>query len=207
MAISNAEGESASTKEGERKRKRRGDDAAGAETPPTPCKWRSPTEQKTYSSKLLEALRRVHGGGSDEPPRSRAVREAADRALAVAARGRTRWSRAILSSRPLRLKATRRRPHAAAPPRPRSVGGGAAPEKRSPAIRRKARVLSLLVPGCKKLPFPALLDETSDYIAALEMQVRAMSALADILSAVGGGGATTSSSAAEPPPPPPPHRV
>nr|CAD1833204.1 unnamed protein product [Ananas comosus var. bracteatus] len=134
---------------------------------------------------LLEAsrsLRRVHGGGSDEPPRSR--------------------------PRPLRLKATRRRPHAAAPPRPRSVGGGAAPEKRSPAIRRKARVLSRLVPGCKKLPFPALLDEASDYIAALEMQVRAMSALADILSAVGGGGAT--SSAAEPPPPPPPpppHRV
>ncbi|KAH7666597.1 Tropomyosin domain-containing protein [Dioscorea alata] len=60
-------------------------------------RWRTETEQKIYSSKLLEALRRVRSTESPAPTRSRALRTAADRALAVAARGRTRWSRAILS--------------------------------------------------------------------------------------------------------------
>lgn len=183
MAISNSDGDFAA-KEGERKRKR------SAEVRPSPCKWRTEGEQKLYSSKLLEALRRVRRGEPVEPPRSRAVREAADRALAVAARGRTRWSRAILSTRALKLKSRKRRP--ACPARPKNPFAGAAAKKRSPVLQRKARVLSRLVPGCRKLSFQTLLEEASDYIAALEMQVRTMSALTDILSSSSSSGAPPS---------------
>ncbi|XP_072997131.1 transcription factor bHLH148-like [Typha latifolia] len=178
MAISNSEGEIAS-KEGERKRKRKG------EVRPSQSKWRLDSEQKTYSSKLLEALRCVRAGAPAEPSRTRAVREAANRALAMAARGQTRWSRAILSSRTLKLTAAKRRRAAAS--RLKRSGGASQEKKRSPAIQRKARVLGKLVPGCRQLSFPKLLEETSDYIAALEMQVRAMSALSEILSSIGSG--------------------
>ncbi|XP_072959796.1 transcription factor bHLH149-like [Typha angustifolia] len=171
MAISNPEGE--------RKGKRRG------ESRPSPSKWRNEGEQKTYSSKLLEALRRVRSASlaPADPPPSRAVRDAANRALAVAARGRTRWSRAILSSRSIKLKAMKRRA------RKPSGGSRSSPglaSKRSPVVQRKAKVLGRLVPGGRKLSFPTLLEEASDYISALEMQVRAMSSLAELLSAVGG---------------------
>ncbi|KAG1338817.1 transcription factor bHLH147 [Cocos nucifera] len=178
MAISNSEGDSA-TKERERKRKR------SAEVRPSPSKWRTVSEQKLYSSKLLEALRRVRGAAPADPPRSRAVREAADRVLAVAARGRTRWSRAILSSRALKLKPRKLWP--AGPAWSRKPLAGAAEMKRSPVLQRKARVLGRLVPGCRKLSFPTLLEEASDYIPALEMQVRVMSALAAMLSSSGAG--------------------
>ncbi|KAG1371373.1 transcription factor bHLH148 [Cocos nucifera] len=179
MAISNSEGDSAA-KEGERKRKR------SAEVRPSPSKWRTESEQKLYSSKLLEALRRVRRGAPVETPRSRAVRKAADRALAVAARGRTRWSRAILSPRVLKLKSRKRRP--AGPARPKNPFADAAEKRRSPVLQRKARVLGRLVPGCRKVSFQTLLEEASDYIAALEMQVRTMSALTEILSSSSGSG-------------------
>ncbi|XP_008797469.2 transcription factor bHLH148-like [Phoenix dactylifera] len=166
-----------------RKRKR----GSSSESPPSPPRrrWRSDAEHWIYSSKLLEALRRLRRSSPAAPPRARVVRRTADRALAAVARGRTRWSRAILSvGRPLRVKA--RRPRAAvAAVRPRKGATPAVPGRMRPtptAIRRRARFLGRLVPGCRKASFPTLLEETSDYIAALEMQVRAMSALAEMLS-------------------------
>jgi hypothetical protein len=193
--------------------------AAGGESAAAVSKWRTRREHEIYSSKLLEALRLVRAGSSSSPsssasaasapPRSRAVREAADRALAVAARGRTCWSRAILSNR-RRLQAARRTRlrnpaspssrHAPVPAAAASSVSAQVHGTRTPPLARKAKVLGRLVPGCRKLPFPALLTEASDYIAALEMQVGAMTALAEALSAVssssssGGGGGSGSSS-------------
>ncbi|XP_062211035.1 transcription factor bHLH149-like [Phragmites australis] len=191
----------------ERKRKRTaGGESASAAAEAQPSKWRTRREHEIYSSKLLEAIRLVRAGSSSAAaataaaqPRSRAVREAADRALAVAARGRTRWSRAILASRRLRLQAARRA-RLRAPTSPCSsrhdataAAASSAPGKgpKTPPLERKAKVLGRLVPGCRKLPFPALLAEASDYIAALEMQVRAMTALAEALSAVSSSSTTT----------------
>lgn len=184
MAMSDAVGEAAVGSGGERKRKR------GSE--PLPAKWRTEGEQRIYSSKLIDALRRVRRCSASAPSaapsdhvRSREVREAADRVLAVSARGRTRWSRAILSGRTLRRRV---RPRACRP-KPASAGcvdRTAAERRKSPAVEKKTRVLGRLVPGCRKLPLPSLLEEVSDYITALEMQVRAMSAIADAFSTAGG---------------------
>ncbi|WOL10264.1 hypothetical protein Cni_G19018 [Canna indica] len=199
MAVLNAEGETAAKESGgERKRKRRAE--------PSLSKWRTEGEQKTYSSKLIEALRHVRRSSPAGPiltaaaaatatdhPQSRAVRQAADRALAVAARGRTRWSRAILCGRTLKRRV---RPRVG---RPKPVGASAAREaerNKPPALEKKAKVLGRLVPGCRKLALPTLLEEVSDYIAALEMQVRAMSAIAEVLS--GTGVASSSPPSAEP---------
>uniref|UniRef100_A0A0E0EGF0 IBH1-like N-terminal domain-containing protein n=1 Tax=Oryza meridionalis TaxID=40149 RepID=A0A0E0EGF0_9ORYZ len=145
------------------------------------ARWRTRREQESYSSKLLDALRLVRAAGaSGRPPpaSSRDVRHAADRALAVAARGRSRWSRAILASR-ARACALRRVRLGAPPPPP-----AARPSRSRPPLASKAKVLGRLVPGCRKLAFPALLAEASDYIAALEMQVRAMAAVAQALQSV-----------------------
>ncbi|THU56553.1 hypothetical protein C4D60_Mb11t18440 [Musa balbisiana] len=198
MAISDAGGESAVAKEGgrERKRKRRAERSLLA-------KWKTEGERKSYSSKLIEALRVVRRSSCPAPAavstdcsRSRAVRVAADRALAVTARGRSRWSRAILCRRTLKLRSrvrvARPKPSAAAAAGPRAAG-----RRKPPALEQKARVLGRLVPGCQKLPLTTLLEEATDYIAALEMQVRAMSAVAEILSAAAAGG-RSSSVAAEP---------
>ncbi|TVU37141.1 hypothetical protein EJB05_10441, partial [Eragrostis curvula] len=119
------------------------------------------------------------------PARGREVRDAADRALAAAARGRSRWSRAILARRRRRTALQRAR-------LPRAAGcsgassGSPPPQQQQPAVARKAKVLGRLVPGCRKLAFPALLAEVSDYIAALEMQVRTMNAVAQALASVSG---------------------
>ncbi|KAK4797566.1 hypothetical protein SAY86_029892 [Trapa natans] len=163
--------------------------------------WRSEAQQRAYSFKLLWAL--VHGrlrrGGS--------VREAADRTLAAAAKGRSRWSRAILTSRRLKLKFRkqnykRRRPGVTVTDCGRSlrkarVSGIRLKGRAVPAVHRKVRALGRLVPGCNKEPLPVILEEASDYIAALEMQVKSMTALAQILS-----GASSSSAPALPQPPP-----
>ncbi|URD80241.1 Redoxin [Musa troglodytarum] len=191
MAISNAGGDPAARNGGggERKRKRWAD--------PPVAKWRTEREQKTYSFKLIEAIRRVRrssAAAATDHSRSRAVRAAADRALAVAARGRTRWSRAILSGRKLKLwdraRACRRKPLGSITAASASASAShTTPKSKPPTLERKARVLGRLVPGCRKLPLPTLLEEASDYIAALEMQVRAMSAIAEILSAAGAAAA------------------
>ncbi|KAK9136668.1 hypothetical protein Sjap_007262 [Stephania japonica] len=160
-------------------------------------RWRTPAEHHTYSSKLLEALRHVRRTTtttttpSTQSP-ARAVRDAADRALAAAAKGRTRWSRHILTHR-LKLKFKKRKP-------PRPAHGDSRSEKpgldvlkfkgkkknkRLPALQRRVRVLGRLVPGGRKLSFPTLLEETTDYIAALQMQVRTMTALTELLSVAG----------------------
>ncbi|KAF7806817.1 transcription factor bHLH147-like [Senna tora] len=153
-------------------------------------KWKSHAQQQIYSSKLHQALARVNHG--DAPRRGKAVREAADRALAVAAKGRTRWSRAILTSR-LKIKFRKQK-------KPRITAAAAAVTgsnrwrkpprvsvlrlkgKSVPGVQRKVRFLGRLVPGCRKEPFPVILEETIDYISALQMQIRAMSDLADRLS-------------------------
>ncbi|XP_058211271.1 uncharacterized protein LOC131323472 [Rhododendron vialii] len=46
---------------------------------------------------------------------------------------------------------------------------------------KKVKVLGRLVPGCRKRMLSVILEEATDYVAALEMQVRAMGALTDLL--------------------------
>lgn len=151
----------------------------------SPSRWRTSNQSRIYSAKLFDALRRVRSTSSPVKSRGRSIREAADRALAVAAGGRTRWSSAILASRSIRLKNRRIRPVGGGERRTKLLGavrrGG-----KMPAVERKVKFLGRLVPGCRKLALPTLLEEASDYIAALEMQVRAMTNLAEKLSGFAG---------------------
>ncbi|GMH11334.1 hypothetical protein Nepgr_013175 [Nepenthes gracilis] len=152
-------------------------------------RWRSAAEQKTYSSKLVEALRHVR---RSSPPdnvssRGRAVREKADKVLAIAAKGRMRWSRAILKKR-LKLRLSnhkkakdRSKLAAAGNSRRKNLKIEVPKKKRLRPLQRRVRVLGRLVPGCRKLSLPNLLEEVTDYIAALEMQVRAMATLTELL--------------------------
>ncbi|CAN6320213.1 unnamed protein product [Urochloa humidicola] len=211
MASTSSTTPAAEVEERGRKRKRgAGAEPAAADVDAQPSKWRKRREHEIYSSKLLEAIRLVRAGSpaAGGPPRGRAVREAADRALAVAARGRTHWSRAILASshrrrlqsvRRARLRApaspsSSRRRDAAASASTSAAGHGSS----TPPLARRAKVLGRLVPGCRKLPFPTLLDETTDYIEALQMQIRVMTALTEALSAISAtsSGAGSSSSPA-----------
>jgi hypothetical protein len=99
------------------------------------------------------------------PRHPRAVKEAADSALALTAHAQTRWSRAIL------LSTCRRRVLVKAGGRIRRRHRRPRPTKAEPpALKERLRVLGRFVPGCRKLPAPALLEETADYVAALEME-------------------------------------
>ena len=180
-------------------------------------KWKTAREHVNYSTKLLEALHYVAGRSSKSPSslRGRIVREAADRVLAAAARGRTKWSRAILSnSYALRLRRRRRIISSEGNftkvfklngaihglnRSPRHRRGCSMIRKKAPAMDRKLKVLARLVPGGRKLSFPLLLEEASDYISALEMQVRAMKTLAKVLSSVGSSPAPAPSTSSSPP--------
>ncbi|KAK4770462.1 hypothetical protein SAY87_030994 [Trapa incisa] len=161
---------------------------------PYNAKWKSESQQKLYSSKLVQALSQVRLGGTAAPPRGRTVREAADRALAFVAKGRTRWSRAMLMNRvKLRFRKQRRPGSASVMAALTGSSRSKKPKvrvlrlkgKNLPAVQKKVKVLGRLIPGCRKEPLPVILEEASDYIAALEMQVRAMSALARLLSSAG----------------------
>ncbi|XP_028779458.1 transcription factor bHLH149-like [Neltuma alba] len=149
-----------------------------------PVRWRSDTERRIYSSKLVEALRHVLRRSPSLPPKpsgGREIRETAYRVLATTAKGRTRWSRAILASPLGRWRFQRQHKKVK-----KMTRGLKKPEirkerKRLPALQKKARALGRLVPGCRKVSFPNLLEETTDYIPALEMQVRVMTALTELL--------------------------
>ncbi|KAK8501694.1 hypothetical protein V6N13_009678 [Hibiscus sabdariffa] len=157
---------------------------AAAATPSfNPNQWTTRRQQQIYTSKLIQALRR-HSPPSSASVAAKQVRETADRVLAVAAKGTMRWSRSILSAG---TKVTKKHKKAkVAAGRRRSRRSEIDKEKRkSTVVERKLRVLGRLVPGCRKLAYSNLLDETSDYIAALEMQVRAMT---DITEYLGDGG-------------------
>lgn len=166
--------------------------------------WKSEAQQQIYSSNLVQALSQISlNSPSPSAPRGgRAVREAADRVLAAAGKGRTRWSRAILTNRiKLKFRKQKRLPKGL----PRTVVAGSSRARKArvsvfrlrskglPAVQRKVKVLGRLVPGCRKQPLPVILEEASDYIAALEMQVKAMSALAELLSGSGGSSSAASS--------------
>ncbi|KAK3159592.1 hypothetical protein QOZ80_1BG0048580 [Eleusine coracana subsp. coracana] len=150
-------------------------------------KWRTGTQQKIYGRRLVDALRttRASSGGAPQP---RAVKAAADSALALTAHGQTRWSRAILLStcrrRRVLVKAGGkiRKRHHRRPTKAPALEPPAALLKET-KVNERLRVLGRLVPGCRKLAAPALLEETADYVAALEMQVKTMRALADALAA------------------------
>ncbi|KAF5452244.1 hypothetical protein F2P56_027265 [Juglans regia] len=168
-----------------------------------PIKWKSDSQQQIYSSKLLQALSQVRlssppppPSSADGPRRGRAVREAADTVLAVAAKGKSRWSRAILTNRlKLKFQKKHKKQRVVATVSGSSRSSSKKPKvsvlrlkgKSLPAVQRKVRVLGRLVPGCRKQPLPVILEEATDYIAALEMQVRVMAALAERLSDSGAG--------------------
>lgn len=192
--MSNYEASSERSADSKRKKRRkidghnRFDDLTNCRT-----KWRTDSERQIYSVKFLEALRRTSGNPnspaiSNSTGRGRIVRETADRILASSARGRTRWSRAILSNR-LSLKLINKRHKKVKAPaeiKPKKTDAKRRlPLPPLPPLRRKAQILGKLVPGCHNLSLPNLLEETTDYIAALEMQVRALSTLAGILTAAG----------------------
>lgn len=174
--------------------------------------WKSDAQQQIYSSKLLQALRHVRRStgtsttttvGVGTSVRKHVVRETADRVLAVTAKGRTRWSRAILTNK-LKIKNLKRSR------RERGLivsSAGTANSrlkkprvsilrlktKNLPAVQRKTRVLGGLVPGCKKQSLPVVLEEATDYIPALEMQVKAMAALVELLSGGSSSGLSSGS--------------
>ncbi|CAN8324726.1 unnamed protein product [Cochlearia groenlandica] len=171
-------------------------------------KWRSERKQQIYSTNIIQSLRNLRISNDADPsspplPRGggRAVRDAAYRSLAVTARGRTLWSRALLS-KSVKVKFTKQNRFRNSNQKKIIVsitGNNRLRKKRatvmklkrkgSPGVKRKVKLLSRLIPGCRKQPLNVVLEETSDYIVAMEMQIRALNA---IISAVGSGSAAAS---------------
>ncbi|RWR86356.1 transcription factor bHLH147-like protein isoform X1 [Cinnamomum micranthum f. kanehirae] len=157
-------------------------------------RWRTATQERIYGQKLLQALRSTKQAQSQPlklMARSRAIKDTADLALALTAKGQNRWSRAILlrqwQKRKSCLKAAgkmRRRTRVGKPgPGLWRMSPRLRPRRRKgEKVREKLRVLSRLVPGSRRLSALTLLEEAADYAAALEMQVKAMRTLAVLLS-------------------------
>lgn len=158
------------------------DDSRNAAYREVTKRWRTDKEQQIYSSKLCQAVRHVRRRSSSARI-GKAIRETADRLLAVSAKGATRWSRAILSSPPsLRLKKRQVKVRVTGCSRLRRKPEEAMRRKNKlPPVQKKLRVLGRMIPGCRKVSSLNLLEEATDYISALEMQVRAMTALTAIL--------------------------
>ncbi|XWS64440.1 hypothetical protein CRYUN_Cryun05aG0004000 [Craigia yunnanensis] len=133
-------------------------------------RWRTQREEQIYSSKLFEALRRSPRTSSSASGKE--VHETADRVLASSAKGTTRWSRAILTTQLTAGAKMRKHKKAKVTANRRLRKPEINSEKRKLlVVERKLKVLGRLVPGCRKLSFSNLVEETSDYVAALEMQV------------------------------------
>ncbi|KAG2267695.1 hypothetical protein Bca52824_062250 [Brassica carinata] len=133
-------------------------------------RWRTNRVQQIYASKLVEALRRVRQRSNDG-------------VLTASARGTTQWSRAVLATRVRASLKKHKKEKLAGTPKPRKDTSTEKKRIKLPAVERKLKILGRLVPGCRKVTVPNLLDEATDYIAALEMQVRAMESLAELLAA------------------------
>ncbi|XP_027107970.1 transcription factor bHLH149 [Coffea arabica] len=193
-SISNPEADSNDrSRESKRKRRRKigPEDSLGQpENIADPSRWRSESEERIYATKLVDELSKVRPAPSSPVSGGRAVRETADRVLAVAAKGRSRWGRAILTGRlSFRLsQINKRHRHMKTKVTGDNRLKKPVSKKRLPPLQRKVKVLGRLVPGCQKISFPSLLEEATDYIAALQMQVRAMTVLSELLGGGGGGG-------------------
>ncbi|KAI5658532.1 hypothetical protein M9H77_27325 [Catharanthus roseus] len=196
-SVANPEANSNRSRESKRKKRRKigAEDSTGQfDNSTDPARWRSESEERIYASKLIDALRQSRSTTTPSPVAGgRAVRETADRVLAVTAKGKSRWSRAILAGRlSLRLRQiNRRHKHKKAKVTGDNRLKKTEPRKRLPPLQRKVRVLGRLVPGCRKISFPNLLEEATDYIAALQMQVRAMTVLSELLTPGGEGGGSS----------------
>ncbi|EOA15607.1 hypothetical protein CARUB_v10005679mg [Capsella rubella] len=154
-------------------------------------KWRSEKQQQIYSTNIIQSLRelRISSAAAKPSPRGGgvAVRDAAYRSLAVTARGRTLWSRAILSKAvKLKFRKQNRFRDSNASITTGNVNNRLRKKRATvmrlkgrglPAVQRKVKLLSRLIPGCRKQPLPVVLEETTDYIVAMEMQIRALNAL------------------------------
>uniref|UniRef100_F6I4T5 IBH1-like N-terminal domain-containing protein n=1 Tax=Vitis vinifera TaxID=29760 RepID=F6I4T5_VITVI len=134
--VTDSEGGYRSMESNRRKRKKM---ESGSQKVKRGGRWRTEAEQQIYSAKLVEAITKVRRSSAPAAAvhRGRAVREAADRVLAAAGKGRTRWSRAIMTSRVgLRLR-KRRKVTVTGNNRLRKP----AVSKQEPPLKRRVRVL------------------------------------------------------------------
>lgn len=151
-------------------------------------RWRNASKERAYRRRLVEILRSAAVNARSSSGGPCAIKEAADSALAMTAHGRSRWSRAILFGRRCRGGGGRKLVAKAGGIRRRLTSAPPLPTKKGSKVGHRLRALGRLVPGCRKLPALTLLEEAADYLAALEMQAKALRELTDVLSAAESGG-------------------